>query len=87
MNHFIMKSYIGEDTEVHIDFTYYPADPPVLDPIERAHPGSDERVELNQVWINHDSSKIDDLLPDLTQEVTDRLAQEALRFAEQEAQA
>ena len=74
MNTFIFKSYIGEDTEVVVDFDYRPSNPPVLNPIERAHPGNDEEITINAVWVNHKTPKIDDLLDSLNEETLERLS-------------
>lgn len=87
MPSYIFKTYIGQDTEVCVDFEFNPHYPPAHEPFEDDEPTIDERVDINRVWINHDTSKIDDLLPFLRQSVIDLLAQEALKFAEQEAQA
>ena len=81
MKEHIFKSYIGEDTEVFVDFDYQPKERAILSPIERAHPGTDEEVTITAVWVNPRDSRIDNLLSDLNQDAILRLTEAAYSFA------
>jgi len=69
----VCTSYIGEDTEVMVEFDYHPEEPLVRHPIERAHPGSPAYIELITVKIADD-----DIMESLNDDTLDRLEQAAL---------
>ena len=50
----VFKSYIGEDTEVSVEFDYYPPQPDVVTPVTRMQQAIDEKCVIVSVHINGD---------------------------------
>jgi hypothetical protein len=68
-----LKSYLGDDLEVLLTYDYEPAEPVILYPNDRAHPGSPENVEITSVEVAGQ-----DILENLNPETVERFEMEIL---------
>ena len=71
----IFSSYIGVDTEVHVEFDYQPQELAITHPIQRAHPGMDEKCTVTAVYIDGE-----DIMHELNEKALDRLTDAAYSY-------
>ena len=48
-----ITSWIGDDLAVDVLFDYSPAEPAILYPNDKAHPGCEAEITINQVLVNN----------------------------------
>ena len=66
----VFSSYIGVDTEVHVEFDYQPQEPATHD-----HPGMDEECTVTAVMLDGE-----DLMPELNKAAIQRFTEAAYDY-------
>ena len=72
------------EKDVTVSFTFYPGEPMIMNPIERAYPGSPPEIEITGVLYQEEGSTIVNLLDLLDDETKEKLEQECFTYMEEE---